>query len=195
MSNQICRYVPSGFQLLREVPDLGIQVYGQTEPRVAAIFYGGKRTKSDWYYSFRSVDAMNARIDDTINGIQQSKAAVAKRRAERAAPTDVAVGDVFRCSWGYDQTNIDYFQVIEVSGVYVTVREIGQMAEETGFLCGDCVPAVNQFRGEPMRKKIQNCGGEPAFKVYSFASAYRMKPVTKVANVPVFESSRWSAYA
>jgi len=195
MSNQVCRYVPNGFQLLREIPDLGIQVYGQTEPRAAAIFYGGKRTKSDWYYSFRSVDAMNARIDDSINGIQQSKAAVARRRAERAAPTDVAVGDVFRCSWGYDQTNIDYFQVIEVNGAYATVREIGQMAEETGFLCGDCVPAVNQFRGEAMRKKIQNCGGEPCFKVYSFANAYRMNPVAKVANVPVFASSYWSAYA
>ena len=195
MSNEIFRWVPPGFELIREVPELGVQVYSKTKPSILAIFFGGKRGKSDWYYSFRSVDAMNAKIDDTINSIQQSKIAVARRRAERAAPTNVAVGDVFRCSWGYDQTNIDYFQVIEVSGAYVTVREIGQMAEETGFMSGNCVPALNQFRGEPMRKKIQNCGGEPYFKVYSFANAYRMKPVAKVANVPVFKSSYWSAYA
>ncbi len=195
MIKQTARYVPTGFQLLREVPELGIQVYGQIEPRVSAIFYGGKRSKADWFYSFRSVDAMNARIDDTIQGIQQSKARVAQYRAQRSAPTDVAVGDVFRCSWGYDQTNIDYFQVIEVCGAYAMVQEIGQMSEETGFMSGNCVPAVGQFRGEPMRKKIQNNGGEPYFKVYSFANAYRMKPVAKVANVPVFAASYWSAYA
>ena len=81
-------------QLVREVPELGIQVYAQTESRIGAIFYGGKRTKADWFYSFRTIEAMNAKIDDTIAGIRQSKARVAAYRAERAALTDVAVGDV-----------------------------------------------------------------------------------------------------
>jgi len=195
MSNQINRYVPSGYQLIREVPEFGIQVYAQTESRIGAIFYGGKRTKADWFYSFRTIEAMNARIDDTMNGIKESKARVAAYRAQRTAPTDVAIGDVFRCSWGYDKTNIDYFKVVDVCGAYAMVREIGQTSEETGFMSGDCVPAVNEFRGEPMRKKIQNSGGEPYFKLYSFANAYRMKPVAKIANVAVYAASNWSAYA
>tara|TARA_R110000824_G_scaffold278984_1_gene467203 strand:+ start:711 stop:1106 length:396 start_codon:yes stop_codon:yes gene_type:complete len=27
----------------------------------------------------------------------------------------VTVGDIFECSWGYDQTNIDYYEVVAVS--------------------------------------------------------------------------------
>ena len=27
----------------------------------------------------------------------------------------VTVGDIFECSWGYDQTNIDYYEVVGVS--------------------------------------------------------------------------------
>ena len=49
MIKQTARYVPTGFQLLREVPELGIQVYGQIEPRVSAIFYGGKRSNMPYF--------------------------------------------------------------------------------------------------------------------------------------------------
>ena len=28
------------------------------------------------------------------------------------------VGDVLRSSWGYDQTNVDYYEVVELVGLY-----------------------------------------------------------------------------
>ena len=37
----------------------------------------------------------------------------------------VKVGDLFYSSWGYDQTNIDYVKVIEVSKTGKTVKAIG----------------------------------------------------------------------
>jgi hypothetical protein len=39
----------------------------------------------------------------------------------------VAVGDIFRMSWGYDQTNVDYFQVVKTTPKGVYVREIGSV--------------------------------------------------------------------
>lgn len=43
------------------------------------------------------------------------------------APITVEVGDVFESSWGYDQTNVDYYEVVGFtpSGKSVKLRKIG----------------------------------------------------------------------
>lgn len=45
----------------------------------------------------------------------------------------VKVGDIFYASWGYEQTNVDFFQVIELKGESsVIVREVSlEILEET----------------------------------------------------------------
>lgn len=45
--------------------------------------------------------------------------------AHIAAPRTPIVGDILVCSWGYNQTNIDYYQVIAVTASSVRIREIG----------------------------------------------------------------------
>ncbi len=47
----------------------------------------------------------------------------------------VKVGDIFCFSWGYEQTNIDYFQVVGLKGTkQVVIREIAYTTTETtGF--------------------------------------------------------------
>lgn len=44
----------------------------------------------------------------------------------------VQVGDIFSCSWGYDQTNVDFFQVLKLCGEKsVRVRQVQpKMVEE-----------------------------------------------------------------
>ena len=39
-----------------------------------------------------------------------------KYKEERIKPHSLKVGDILYCSWGYDQTNVDYFKVSEVIG-------------------------------------------------------------------------------
>lgn len=56
-----------------------------------------------------------------------------RRSQEREAAKSVSVGDVFVTSWGYEQTNIDYFEVVEKHGQYVTLRPIAsRTVEDTG---------------------------------------------------------------
>jgi hypothetical protein len=78
-----------------------------------------------------------------------------------------------------------------------TVRAIGCMSEETSFMSGESVPALDHFIGEPFRVRIQkwDVKSEPYFKIASYADAYRMKPLAMVGNKPVFQSSQWTAYA
>lgn len=52
------------------------------------------------------------------------------------------VGDVLYSSWGYDQTNIDFYQVLKVtpSGVYIQ-RLLDETKSEPGeFMAGKCTP-------------------------------------------------------
>lgn len=47
----------------------------------------------------------------------------------------VKVGDIFHYSWGYEQTNANYFQVVELKGTkQVVIREISyEITETTGI--------------------------------------------------------------
>ena len=104
---------------------------------------------------------------------------------------------VFCCSWGYDQTNVDYYQVLSVSNKTATFCKIAQLSESDGYLQGNCVPATNHFIGKPFKKLIQKSSVESnAFiKIASYANAYKIEPVAVVSNKPIYESSHWTAYA
>lgn len=52
-------------------------------------------------------------------------------------------GDVLSYSWGYDQTNVEFFEVVRATPKSAWLRPIaGSMPEgETGFMSGHSVPA------------------------------------------------------
>lgn len=46
-------------------------------------------------------------------------------RSREDVERDPQPGDIYYSSWGYDQTNIDYFQVVKRTPGTVTIRSIG----------------------------------------------------------------------
>jgi len=102
---------------------------------------------------YRSAD----RRAEAIEGFKQSRAAhhAARllRRQTAKQPHTLKVGDVLNTCWGYDQTNVDFYEVVAVSGVMVTLREIAATVTETGFMCGETLPEPGQFVGEPIRRR------------------------------------------
>jgi hypothetical protein len=57
-------------------------------------------------------------------------------------------GDVFVESWGYDQTNIDYYQVLKVTATGVRLRKIEALDVTTSgtvFTHRALVPAIGQW--------------------------------------------------
>jgi len=62
-------------------------------------------------------------------------------------------GDILVTSWGYDQTNVDFYQVTNVIGKAVEIREIGlKVVGGQGGPQEDVMPLPNQFIGPPKRK-------------------------------------------
>lgn len=102
----------------------------------------------------------------------------------------VKVGDIFEMSWGYDQTNVNWFQVTRLSPKGVYVREIsGRGVEGTqGSMCENVVAVKDSFlsqsqwtgEGNPeMFRKIKNgYKGTPSFSIKSryFATLWDGKP-------------------
>lgn len=198
---------------------LGIEVYAWSEARAHYVkTFAGKRTKSDMYCSYKLSDDGKARRDAFVAQFiqgerERAERKAAEREARKAWQHDCKVGDVFRCSWGYDQTNIDYYEVTRVIGKLVEVRELCSQTDLTGHMSGDCVPMPGNYKTEPdysqekvngtyprkpkaaRRMKPQRCGdGQPYLAVYDFASAYRIEAKEVARGVKVFKPDHWSNY-
>ena len=81
-----------------------------------AIAYTEKSFNHLWHYRFKTYDQMVERIKKTIDDRLQQQASVKEERAKRLEPHTLKVGDILYTSWGYDQTNIEFFQVDELVG-------------------------------------------------------------------------------
>lgn len=59
----------------------------------------------------------------------------------------VKIGDIFVYSWGYEQSNINYFQVVDLKGQKsVVIREIAkETTEVNGYESYQVVPRKNEF--------------------------------------------------
>jgi hypothetical protein len=152
---------------------------------VGAAAFSGKRNKPDWHYTFRTAEQMEKRIQEHAEAVRASEAYKKERTAKRNAFTHtLAEGDVLRSSWGYDQTNVDFYEVTRViSPKSVEIREIGQEARDTGWLCGQTKPTPGAYIGKPMVKRVSEGN---SVKVRSFAWAYPCDPK---------QETYWSGYA
>lgn len=111
--------------------------------RFGAIAYRGTAARSSFHYTFRSAEQRAAYINEFIRSIQTTIASRQEKRQQRAAWTNpLTVGTILYTSWGYDQTNVEFFVVTKVSGRRTWVREIASDFEATGDMSGKTWPAM-----------------------------------------------------
>jgi len=148
--------------------------------------YGGRAKKHAFYYKYRTMEEMKKKIKDFMEG-RRERANLKRTKQERA----LFVGDVLRCSWGYDQTNIDYYMVTKLIGkTMVEIVEIGQEKKETLYMQGECIPDKTNIIGKPMRKKANG----NSVRIESYATAYKEEPEI-IAGTEIYSSSHWTNYA
>lgn len=191
------RFIPNNFVLHTEIKELGLQIYTQDKTMLA---YAGKRNKPDIYCIYKSLESMQKALLNYIENIKTSQKDKLERMAKRKqaiqnAKNNVKIGDIFKASWGYDQTNIDFYQVVKVKGSMVDIRELAQKREYTGYLSGDCVPVPDVFLNEKvLTKKIQAFNETIYLSINSYCNAYLEKPVI-IDGVKIFKESYYSEYA
>jgi len=127
------------------------------------------RAKKLWY---AKNTAERLELAQAITNINEYAEAVRKEEkpAKKAEPVNafgVRVGDVFYNSWGYEQTNIDFWQVVALKGkTMITLRAIGsENAKDLGF-CSCMVKPVRDgwtkhYDGEEITRKVQGTNENP----------------------------------
>lgn len=158
--------------------DLKLEISIDLEMLTCVIGRSTKRAKNGfkriYAYRFRSESQL---YDHALEWLK-NRDAWTKRESELKKQREleniekaknVKIGDVFACSWGYDQTNVDFYQVVKRSPKTVTLREIEKtQTGETGFMSGEVRPVLNAFIGDPLRRNLT--GESVKIKSYMYAS-------------------------
>lgn len=155
----------------------------------ARVFYG-KQTKPFVACYYKDDAQRAAGIARAFKARQEVCARKAEQvAAKRAFKNPYKVGDVFQSSWGYEQSNVDWYEVIAVSGQMLSIRRLAEEKVVTGWEQGKSVPILGQYIGEPMRVRAQN-----GYVKTGYAYAFFQKP-EMIAGVPVYAAAHWTSYA
>lgn len=124
----------------------------------------GKKTILNYYFSTeaRRTEFILKFYNEEKARIEKANAAKIERRAQNAAikaAEHFKVGDMIVNTWGYEQTNVDFFQVIEVGNKTLKVREVSQQIQEGsmyshGMAC-NVLPKADQFIGEEFQVRLK----------------------------------------
>ena len=146
------RYIPPASEPI-DVDGLGtVYCYLDRSGRFAAVAYWGKQSKATWHHYFSTTEQRDAKIGEFRHSLHSHQTLKATRKVERNAPHTLKVGDIIVNSWGYDQTNIDFYAVVKTSEHFVWLHPVAAEGRETGFMCGDIWPA-NPLRLCPKKLK------------------------------------------
>jgi hypothetical protein len=132
------------------------------------MIFTGKSSKPASWYRYRTLERMNDVVLTFQEGQLKNFEWKAKRKAEQEAKRKgVEVGAIYSTSWGYNQTNVEMFQVVKkVSEYKYILQEIGQtwVNDESERVKPN--PAVKI--GDPFPKMLNKWGG---FNIHSSATA------------------------
>jgi hypothetical protein len=112
------------------------------------------------------------------NAYANEKQKKSRRESRKSTPEKLAKvqpGIIFYSSWGYDQTNVDFYQVKSVKGNFAIIQEIRQESEPgSSELMSSSVKGIkNAFIGDEIRKKINfnSWNNDPYFHFNGFNDA------------------------
>ena len=143
------------------------------ELRPLAIVFSGKSNKPLWFHSFRSEADRQRAIDHEIASSKaRVKTKVDKAEARKNFQHGFQVGDILYASWGYDQTNVDFYQVTDVKGKEITVREIGARVVSSTMGSDKVMAEPHEFIGPPLRKRPQGQGDHVYVKIDDVRTAH-----------------------
>lgn len=115
---------------------------------------------ADHHKALREIEAasyeeVTARISVYTLGEFAARTEYEQRRASSTTQNaeGVFIGDLFRAEWGYEQTNIDFYQVVELKGKHTIVvkrlnEKRGEVLSENGIstLTGRSRPIRDSFK-------------------------------------------------
>jgi hypothetical protein len=180
-------------QLLKNEQQNGFELYFDEKPKIEileALKSNGFRwhnVKKCW---FAKASEEKQKLIEAITKGEAITTTAAETKGKAENMHGVKVGDVFVMSWGYDQTNVDFFQVVELRGQQkIKIREIAHKVtdRESAGMSEYVRPAIGQFlknaffcsskngengNNDGIYKMTQKMGERVYLNMTSYANAY-----------------------
>lgn len=177
-------YIPKNEPTLARAPGLpeGLEVYTyeKANARGQVVYYGvafaGKAQKPLWNYAFRDGNQRDKQISETTRSIESQIKAKQQRSEERKQFTHgLQVGDILYSSWGYDQTNVNWYEVVGVpTEKMILVREIeGRTLRSDGYGSDEVIPAPGKYIGQVLKKIPTGRAGHISVKIDNVQTAWK----------------------
>lgn len=149
-----------------------------------AIGFRGKVVKPTFHHSFKTEADRAKFVGRWMKQIADAEGYIANRKAEqkaaRAKPHSFEVGLILTGSWGYEQTNVDFFEVTKILGKnMVEIEQIGSQSavdapDGYSSMSDHVVPNPDSRTGKFSRVKVVN--GSVKSPIYGTAHVWNGKP-------------------
>ncbi len=178
------RHIPHAATCVRHKASGAIAYLYTLGGRPCVMAYAPRAKRATFHERYSTEEQRARRVTDWFSVLTDNAKAQAERKARDSRPHQLQAGHVLVCSWGYEQTNVDFYQVTRVvSANMVEIRKIASTTtKETGWAQGQSVPLLDNFTGEAMRKRVRD-GDRVTITDYASARLWDGTP------------QNWTAYA
>lgn len=115
--------------------------------------YRGRAQKPFAFYRFPTEAARDLYVEriKAEEDVRQSQ-----RNAKQAVNNEFQVGDILHYSWGFEQTNCDFFQVVGLTprGVKIRPIESSRVTNTGNDMSGKFMPVPDHFTGPVLLKRL-----------------------------------------
>lgn len=157
------RNIPAGSMKVQDKQSSAVvYTYTKEDGKPVAVAFRGRAGKASWHFRFRDEARREEKIREFFDDVRSGEEDKRERAASRkGAERGVDVGDILYTSWGYEQTNIDFYQVVALVGKSsVKLREIdqdvGSGGEGSSSMSGQTSAIKDSFKGPETTVRVAN---------------------------------------
>jgi hypothetical protein len=146
------RWFPSGSMAINHPDGLGVAYVSLMTPEKdywQVVAYRGTAGKPEFNHSFKKREQAEKKVGDWFQSLTAHRDYVGQMRESYNAPHTLKVGDIITNSWGYDQTNVDWYRITRATKHFVWLKPIAAHVEENGFMSGPSVPRIDVSSDDP----------------------------------------------
>lgn len=142
-------YAPEG-TVIRDFDDIKISIFENERERngtpvfVARAFQGRQQKPEKSYYfddKLARANWINNYLKDKYKSFNYHKERKELKKIQDEKDfKELKIGDVFYTSWGYDQTNVDFYELISIKSKTGTFERLGKRSSKEKFMSAQVFP-------------------------------------------------------
>lgn len=155
----ISRWIPANATECQHPNGLGVAyAYSLPNGKSCVIAYDGNQSKRAFHESYRDAEKRDVRIAEHFAALTSSALQKKEWRDRKNAAHSMVVGDIIHHSWGWEQTQCDFYQVLAVTAHGATIQAISSATvPDSCYSHGMAemqTATPNAFCGEPLKVRI-----------------------------------------